>query len=128
MKVYRFETSCGEGMYSAGLVHEIQDKTEICLYSPPACPAPWREGEFESIVDRFKLKHGDSEVVFGFQSKAALRRWMQTPKAIRAAAEVGLKLSVYEVDKEHVATSETQCIFPRSKAELLEALEPCERF
>lgn len=121
-RVYRIECEKGHGLYYGNRPSFIGERTQIALWSSERCPCPRHDGD-NGLGNRLKelqREHGESNVVFGFPTKLALRKWMQKRAALDEAGRLKLKISQYKIPREHVAASDRQCVFVRSKAELVD--------
>lgn len=102
MIVYRVENAVGVGPYASGDACDIWDYAYI---DSDRHPGPGGRDLFE-----FPLT-----AVFGFTSKAQLRKWFHASER-RAAEKLGLLVYVYKCDKRDVFRGRQQCAFSREHA------------
>lgn len=115
VKVWRFETPSGRGMYDVnafGLATSRQ-------------PDPYDDEHLmEDAVRVFGERYVRGEHHFGFRSIKQMKQWVHRKKWREKLEEDGLVLSQYEVPREQVAIGRTQVYFDRSYAKKVAELSP----
>lgn len=117
MKIYRVEhKESGLGPYR----HRVNDQRWIELdwdrynrcCSANHCPAPHHESRnIKSIFDGGRYK----DWYFGFQSVDQIKKWFGR-KVLRALKRDNFVIAVYEIDEEHIESSEFQSTFIKANA------------
>lgn len=119
MLIYRFENEAGMGCFWTGCAYRYNEATtlEDDCYDPP--------GPFSECASTELHKHhrdkGLKGLLFGFSSKASLRRWFTCAKGRRAMTEC--RLVVYEVPSEAVLRGNWQVVFNPKQATLVDVLD-----
>lgn len=108
MQVYRLETPGRVGVYECGAASIACQRLGSKHYAFDASvhPAPWLEffqGQHEVITR--------SDRRYAFTSMKQLREWFFEPEFLRIVGDLGVELSIYEVDPAHVVAGSTQCVF-----------------
>jgi hypothetical protein len=104
--IYRVEDADGQGIYCCCHValHDCQDDTHH--------PAPWKDG-----IRKIDGKH------FAFASLDQLKAWFSPEVRLRFASG-DVYVSVYEIFKSHCKFGYRQLCFDKSKAKLVQRLDP----
>ena len=115
VRIYRLETTEGIGVY-------MSDAWEHATCTDSTCsdrhPSPLLDPALQKFQD---------EDYFGFASIAQYRAWVYKAAWRRALFDEGIELVVYEVERQLVTFGEVQCVFMRSKANVIERLHPAYR-
>ncbi|RWM84298.1 hypothetical protein [Mesorhizobium sp.] len=120
MHVYRIEHPVsGAGPWQTGAVYNYDSHPRVAYdhsaYDPPGPRTMGEEGT--PLAKLFNYAADCDSYVFGFKSKAQLRRWFRSQAGRRAMQSSGLAvLRVYQVDHKHVARGNWQIAFRATSA------------
>ena len=131
MLVYRVEDFDGQGPYQISPLVYAQLETFMGLPSfldddPVDHPHPYQDGfNTEGLpIWEFKIPQ---EYSFGFRSSEDLRKWFFREETdAQRLEEVGLRVRVFSVSSEHVLAGNSQVMFRKYLAKLLEDHGPIE--
>ena len=121
MKVYRVEDRTGCGPYTK--------LGYTCIHNSPASkaveqrPIPSDDPGLTDFWDSLSDNDNYTRWTFGFASLGQYIEWFNRASERTILSNYGLYLSAYKVSKRHVASSDKQCIFEKSKAQFLNRLE-----
>lgn len=119
IRIYRVENVDGKGMY-CGTEAGVQMNGDSSRHPLPREDAKigceWRE----------RLSGEIDEQIFGFASLEQLRFWIYKTKWRKSLKSEGFRVSVYEVPVEHALVGDTQAIFVRPEATLVDHLDITE--
>lgn len=137
--IYRVESDDGTGMYigQGGL-------TPMPMEFSEHHPAPDEDSKLVNQINYIVRKEqGDVEEAemvspwtfiskrgyfFGFDSQDQMRRWIYQDEWMKDLDDVGLHLTVYEVDPEDTVAGYTQAIFKRKNARQKYRTKLCDFF
>lgn len=111
VKVFRFETVTGRGIYADGssyISHDTYSK-----YSSRVRPCPYSDG----------MTFSSSIHYFGFASLDQLKKWF-TVRDRKSFKFHGCELKVYEIETSKVVYGKRQVAFHKEKADLICSLDP----
>ena len=115
--IYRIETPAGVGAYAARVDWYGHDSDGPGPYDEVRHPTPredsalgWRDMPYDE-----QQKHH-----FGFASEDQMRAWFYRDEWMRAMNAVGLQLTVWEVSVEDSSVGNSQAVFRRDRATLIE--------
>jgi len=119
MHVYRIENAEGCGPWHAGSGRDAYNKNHRCRDDSHSCSEP--PGPFSEYGTPLKAHFDATDgagYLFGFKSRAQLKRWFRSMAGRRAMAKAGFRLSLYEVPASKVVAGKWQVAFDRKAAAL----------
>lgn len=117
MKVLRLELNDGKGIYR-NAEKSIWDRVVGDLEDESIHVRPHLDKKL-NFDDLF-----DSKYVFGFKDVEQYKNWAFNPYWRKRFSELGVFLSIYEVEKRYVREGEGQLIFIKEKATLISKISP----
>lgn len=121
-KVYRIENIDGEGIYTACSRSDDMYDMLSNYQDAPRHPTPYQDPKMCGAWSN-RDRCGDAEMVFGFSSKAQLKRWFNRARDRKLMDDEGFRVSIYAVGNEDILRGLVQVAFNRTYAKQVGSLD-----
>ena len=132
IEVFRLEIPAvdgvGDGVFACGGAYEYDDNRRQGTPEAYSMPCPMDRQEVGKPLHNYLKGLGrESDYVFGFRSLTQLKKAFSSKRGRKSLDDMGVRVSVYSVDKEKVRMGHTQLIFSPDFAQRV-AILSCEDF